>query len=112
MQRGHRACARQPRRPAVAGRAAAEPPDGGPTMTDLDQLLADAFDDLAAHAPHDPGLAERVRPPARAPPPPPAPHAPGRAERVRTRARRGRLVGGAALAGLVAAAVAVVAVVA
>src|SRR4051794_20911234 len=90
MQRGHRACARQPRRPAVAGRAAAEPPDGGPTMPDLAQLLADAFDDLAAHAPHAPRLAERVR----------------------TRARRGRLVGGAALAGLVAAAVAVVAVVA
>lgn len=58
-------------------------------MTDLDQLLADAFDDLAAHAPHDPGLAAHVR----------------------TRARRGRLAAGAALGGVAAATAAVVAVV-
>jgi hypothetical protein len=58
-------------------------------MTDLDRLLADAFDDLAAHAPHDPGLAARVR----------------------ARARRGLLTGGSVLAGLAAATAAVVAVV-
>jgi hypothetical protein len=58
-------------------------------MTDLDQLLAEAFDDLAAQAPHDPQLASSVR----------------------ARVRRRRLGGGAALASVAAAAVAVVAVV-
>jgi hypothetical protein len=58
-------------------------------MTDLDQLLSDAFDDLAAHTPHDPALGARVR----------------------ARARRSRLAGGAALGGLAAATAAVVAVV-
>jgi hypothetical protein len=58
-------------------------------MTDLDQLIAGAFDDLAARAPHDPRLAARVR----------------------TRARRGRLAGGAAALGALVAATAAVAVV-
>jgi hypothetical protein len=58
-------------------------------MTDLDQLLADTFEDLAAQAPHDPALAAHVR----------------------TRARRGRLAAGAALGGVAAATAAVIAVV-
>ncbi|HYJ74340.1 MAG TPA: hypothetical protein VEV65_02025 [Kineosporiaceae bacterium] len=58
-------------------------------MTDLDQLLAEAFDDLAAQAPHDPQLASSVR----------------------ARVRRRRLGGGATLASVAAAVVAVVAVV-
>jgi hypothetical protein len=57
-------------------------------MTDLDELLTDAFADLAAHAPHDPALRARIR----------------------ARARRTRLAA-AALAGLAAATAAVVAVV-
>ena len=59
-------------------------------MTDVDQLLADAFDDLAAHAPHDPQLAARAQ----------------------ARARRGRLAVAVALGGVAAATVAAVAVVA
>jgi hypothetical protein len=58
-------------------------------MTDLDRLLADTFDDLAAQAPHDPVLAAAVL----------------------TRARRGRLAAGAALAGLAAATAAAIAIV-
>jgi hypothetical protein len=59
-------------------------------MTDLDQLLADTFEDLAAQSPHDPALAAHVR----------------------TRARRGLLAGGAVLGGIAAGTAAVVAVVA
>jgi hypothetical protein len=58
-------------------------------MTDLDQLLTDTFEHIAAQAPHDSALAAHVR----------------------TRARRGRLAAAAALGGVAAATAAVIAVV-